>query len=128
MTATTPTGEAAYRDWVYEQFLTVPEETYRLLSERFVLPAEVMTTAQARQEVQALLDTCLTYDERAVMSSSGKPFLEYLLTINPRGYSVQYATLTTLLMRCCGIPARYVEGICFPSARSRGRNPARPWC
>ena len=116
-------GEAAYRDWVYEQFLTVPEETYRLLSERFVLPAEVMTTAQARQEVQALLDTCLTYDERAVMSSSGKPFLEYLLTINPRGYSVQYATLTTLLMRCCGIPARYVEGYLLPQRQIEGAEP-----
>ena len=28
----------------------------------------------------------------------------------PTGYSVHYATLTTLLLRCCGIPARYVEG------------------
>lgn len=82
-----------------------------------------MTTAQARQEVQALLDTCLTYDERAVMSSSGKPFLEYLLTINPRGYSVQYATLTTLLMRCCGIPARYVEGYLLPQRQIEGAEP-----
>ena len=87
------------------------------------MPAEVMPTAQARQEVQALLDTCLTYDERAVMSSSGKPFLEYLLTINPRGYSVQYATLTTLLMRCCGIPARYVEGYLLPQRQIEGAEP-----
>lgn len=103
-------GEAVYRDWVYEEFLAVPEETYRLLSQQFTLPSEAMTTTQARREVQSLLDACLTYDEAAVMSTGGKPFLEYLLTVNPRGYSVQYATLATLLMRCCGIPARYVEG------------------
>ena len=34
----------------------------------------------------------------------------WLLTGARQGYSVHYATLTTLLLRCCGIPARYVEG------------------
>lgn len=77
-------GEAVYRDWVYEEFLAVPEETYRLLSQQFTLPSEAMTTTQARREVQSLLDACLTYDEAAVMSTGGKPFLEYLLTVNPR--------------------------------------------
>ena len=34
----------------------------------------------------------------------------WLLTGARQGYSVHYATLTTLLLRCCGIPARYAEG------------------
>ena len=118
-------GEAVYRDWVYEEFLAVPEETYRLLSQQFTLPSEAMTTTQARREVQSLLDACLTYDEAAVMSTGGKPFLEYLLTVNPRGYSVQYATLATLLMRCCGIPARYVEGYLLSGSKIEEAEPGQ---
>ena len=89
------------------------------------LPSEAMTTTQARREVQSLLDACLTYDEAAVMSTGGKPFLEYLLTVNPRGYSVQYATLATLLMRCCGIPARYVEGYLLSGSKIEEAEPGQ---
>lgn len=116
-------GEAVYRAWVYDRYLEVPEEARRLLEEHFSLPEEALTTAQARQLVRSMVEACLTYDESARASAGDTPFLEYLLTINPRGYSVQYATLSTLLMRCCGIPARYVEGYLLPEARLAGAEP-----
>ena len=66
------------------------------------------------------MEQTLTYDESTVTAQGDMPYLEYLLTVNPRGYSVQYATLTTLLMRCCGVPARYVEGYLLPGNEAEG--------
>lgn len=113
-------AEAAYRDWVYTQYLTVPEDAYKLLAAQFPLPTEAMTTAQAREQVLFWVEQTLTYDESTVTVQGDMPYLEYLLTVNPRGYSVQYATLATLLMRCCGVPARYVEGYLLPGAEAEG--------
>lgn len=109
-------AEAAYRDWVYAQYLTVPESAYACLADCFPLPTQTLTTSEARALVLSWVESTLTYDESTVAKQGDLPFLEYLLTVNPRGYSVQYATLATLLMRCCGIPARYVEGYLLSEA------------
>lgn len=116
-------GEAAYRQWVFSQYLQVPESDYRLLADRFSLPAQTMTTTEARIQVLSWVQDTLTYDESAVMAQGDLSFLEYLLTVNPRGYSVQYATLATLLMRCCGIPARYVEGYLLSGTQAQTMAP-----
>ncbi|MGN1306239.1 MAG: transglutaminase family protein [Faecousia sp.] len=113
-------AEAAYRDWVYTQYLTVPEAAYDLLAAQFPLPTEAMTTAQARAQVLFWVEQTLTYDESTVTAQGDMPYLEYLLTVNPRGYSVQYATLATLLLRCCGVPARYAEGYLLSGAEAEG--------
>ena len=113
-------AEAAYRDWVYTQYLTVPEAAYDLLATKFSLPTEAMTTVQARAQVLFWVEQTLTYDESTVTAQGDMPYLEYLLTVNPRGYSAQYATLATLLLRCCGVPARYVEGYLLSGAETEG--------
>lgn len=111
-------AENAYRQWVYARYLDIPEEDATLLRERFSIPDEKITTAQAQTLVRAWVDATLTYDEGSVARQGDQSFLSYLLNINPRGYSVQYATLATLLLRCCGIPARYVEGYLLPRAEA----------
>ncbi len=40
----------------------------------------------------------------------GKDVVEYFLFENKKGYCSQYASAMTLLARCSGIPARYVQG------------------
>ena len=116
-------AEAVYRDWVYAQYLTVPEDASALLAARFPLPTEAMTTAQAREQVLFWVEQTLTYDEGTVTAQGDMPYLEYLLTVNPRGYSVQYATLATLLLRCCGVPARYAEGYLLTKMEAEGLEP-----
>ncbi len=37
-------------------------------------------------------------------------FVKYFLTESKRGYCVHFATATVMLLRACGIPARYVTG------------------
>lgn len=103
-------AEGAYREAVYANYLDVPEKAYATLSEFFPLPEEALSTTQARQQVLSWVESTLTYDENADFQGKSQSLLEYLLSVNPRGYSVQYATLATLLLRCCGVPARYVEG------------------
>ncbi len=58
-------------------------------------------------------DTYYSWDLEPV--PEGKDFAEYFLLEQKKGYCVHYATAGTLLLRMCGIPARYVSGyIVFP--------------
>lgn len=100
-------AEAAYRTFVYENFLTVPEESAQALAERFDLGG-AWTTARACEQISRWLQSAVTYDETAV--TGGEDLCTWLLDFGRRGSSVHYATLSTLLLRTMGIPARYVEG------------------
>lgn len=102
-------AEAVYRDWVYKQYLAVPEEEYRLLSKHIAASGD-MTTVQAKREILELLEELLDYNEKVLTDAGQRGFVSYVTEVSRSGYSVHYATLATLLMRCCGIPARYVEG------------------
>lgn len=102
-------GENAYRERVYAENLQVPEETLALLEQVFDLSCRGQSTTQIRQSLLAQMEALLTYDESALPYESGD-FVSQLLNGSRRGYSVHYATLATLLLRACGVPARYVEG------------------
>lgn len=102
------TGESVYRQWVYDHYLTVPQDTYDALTAQFT-PGQGWNTTQAKSEISRFLAANLTLREGTVTPATGD-VAAWLLTGARQGYSVHYATLTTLLLRCCGIPARYVEG------------------
>ena len=102
------TGESVYRQWVYDHYLTVPQDTYDALMAQFT-PGQGWNTTQAKSEISRFLAANLTLREGTVTPATGD-VAAWLLTGARQGYSVHYATLTTLLLRCCGIPARYVEG------------------
>ena len=102
------TGESVYRQWVYDHYLTVPQDTYDALTAQFT-PGQGWNTTQAKTEISRFLAANLTLREGTVTPATGD-VAAWLLTGARQGYSVHYATLTTLLLRCCGIPARYVEG------------------
>lgn len=103
-------GEAAYREWVYAQYLDVPDAAAALLEEAFEVPTEPLTTSQARELVLQWLDEALVYDLYASARRDGADYLDDLLNVTRRGYSIHYATLGTLMLRKLGIPARYAEG------------------
>jgi len=127
-------AEAAYRDFVYENYLYVPEDFYNALyrwadaiQERIgsdAAFAERLTELSrqsygtpglpAQFEVMdwyiALLDATTEYDLDAPYTPAGRDFTDYFLNESRRGYCVHYATVATLMFRGAGIPARYVEG------------------
>ena len=101
-------GEAFYRQWVYDRYLDVPQETYAALTEKFA-PGQDLNTTQAKAKVLRFLRENMTYKEDVAVSGSGD-IASALLTGDRQGNSTHYATLSVLLLRSCGIPARYVEG------------------
>lgn len=109
--------ESIYRDWVYAQYLTVPEDSYKVLTKHFPVDDDI-TTVQAKREIARLLPELIGYNENILTSSGERGFLSYVLEVSKCGYSVHYATLATLLLRCCGIPARYVEGYVVSSSQA----------
>lgn len=67
-------------------------------------------------KVQAILcylkkDGGFTYSTVPVELPEGKTVMDYFLFESREGYCTYYATALTLLCRCAGVPARYVEGI-----------------
>ncbi len=49
-----------------------------------------------------------------------KDFVDYFLFEGKKGYCTYYATAMTVLLRCIGIPARYVEGYILPPDNRNG--------
>lgn len=67
-------------------------------------------------KVQAILrylrkDGGFTYSTVPAERPEGKAVMDYFLFESKEGYCTYYATALTLLCRCAGIPARYVEGV-----------------
>ena len=102
-------AESTYRDFVYKEYLTIPEDVHKVLK-KYISIDEGITTVLAKQSITKLLGEMITYNENIITNIGKKSFPEYVIEVSGEGYSVHYATLAALLMRCCGIPARYVEG------------------
>ena len=100
-------GEAVYRQWVYDHYLTVPQSTYEALTRAFT-PESDMTTTQAKAAVLAWLSQSVSYRQGA--SVSGGDIAAAMASGGQQGSDIHYATLAALLLRCCGVPARYAEG------------------
>lgn len=47
-------------------------------------------------------------------------FVDHFLFESKAGYCQHYASAMTILLRCAGVPARYVEGYAAPSIKSNG--------
>lgn len=103
-------GEGAYKDFVYERCLELPEEVRTLMEEELGKADPTLTTSEIKEAVLDWVQQTLKYDEYASTRAGSKDLANYLVDTSPYGYCVHYATLTTLAMRYMGLPARYVEG------------------
>ena len=101
-------AESAYRSFVYEYYLQIPQEALDLLVPQWDEIAEnhgspdKLTSEQAQACVMEFLNRCFTDDGVAEN-------VELPLGI-AEGSSYQYATVAALTLRYFGIPSRYVEG------------------
>ncbi|MGN0968691.1 MAG: transglutaminaseTgpA domain-containing protein, partial [Oscillospiraceae bacterium] len=109
--------DEAYRQFVYEHYLNVPEELADVLAdvweeEEILIPVSsphAYKIALAR-EIADLLETTTEYDLQTPVTPEGEDFVAYFLTESHRGYCVHYASAAVMLLRMQGIPARYVSG------------------
>ena len=111
--------EQAFAEYVQKVDLTVPEDTLEVLDRTFGGRIERNASlSEVRTAIRDFLDETLTYDEQAGKTDRHTDFLQSLLENTRCGYSVHYATAATLLLRYCGVPARYVEGYYLPEGES----------
>lgn len=115
------TFEGYYRDFVYENYLTIPEETQKALTAYLGDAPEVITSYEAKRRIVNCLDDTLTYSETPESVDSEKDFVSALLADDPGGYDVHYATAAAVMLRYYGIPARYVEGYLITPQAVEGR-------
>ena len=94
------TGESVYRQWGYDHYLTVPQDTYDALTAQFT-PGQGWNTTQAKTEISRFLAANLTLREGTVTPATGD-VAAWLLTGAREGNCDNYATMTTLLLRFCG--------------------------
>lgn len=104
--------ELHYREWVYRQYLTVPEafskQFLSVLEQEPVQSGEV-SVAEAKQAILQYLTDGFQYEEQLQLTLQEDPLL-YFMQQSGKGYDVHYASVATLMFRYLGIPARYVEG------------------
>lgn len=101
--------ENAYRDYVYEHYLDVPDETYAMLG-YYLGDAKINSFKDIADSIRDCLEDSIGYDESVRTDAAGKDFLAYLFEDQRSGWSVHYATAATMMLRYYGIPARYAEG------------------
>lgn len=91
-------------------WLTVPDSSKVVLDE-FCKEADLTgTVAEIVQKLAAYYQDNIPYTYQPGITPYGQDFVSYFLKKNRRGYCAHFASAATLLLRNCGIPARYVEG------------------
>ncbi|MGN0675703.1 MAG: transglutaminase family protein, partial [Oscillospiraceae bacterium] len=116
--------EAAYRQFVYENYLDLPDGFSRtdIFSEsyyKYITAEEVKTGKSTLDEMTVfsrklyyikkwLRDNC-EYSLSAGKLPAGEDFVEYFLD-NRKGSCSHFASAAVIMCRYAGIPARYVEG------------------
>ena len=104
------TQETAYRQLVYENYLTIPEDTQKTLAAFLGKAPASITSYEAKSRIRSCLAEMVEYDESPVALPEDADPVSSFLQETGRGSAVQYATAAVMMLRYYGIPARYVEG------------------
>lgn len=112
--------DSAYRDYVYANYLDVPEELLETFQAVYRQdPVDPADPVAAALHVAGLLDDRCEYDPEAPAAPAGADPVEYFLTESRRGYCMHYASAAALMLRSMGIPARYVSGYTLETVPGR---------
>ena len=101
--------EEGYRNYVYSRYLEIPADAEEILAMGLAAPEERLTTWEAKRLVRDLLAGHTSYSDAARPVSGGAEELADFLS-GGEGDSARYASAAALLLRRCGVPARYCEG------------------
>ena len=124
-TFTTPTPvenpyELSYRDFVMDQYLEIPEGFERMQEEfdeqliNSLFQEEYGSTMHGIYTITEALRSFLRerteYSLSPGLAPAGMDPLNHFLYESHKGYCMHFASVSTLLFRQLGVPARYVEG------------------
>ena len=104
------TQEKKYRQFVYENYLDVPESTKEALLEISAKNGISANSKTLIEDVQKFISTCATYNLYVGEYPQGVDVVLYFLNVAKEGYCQHFASAATLMYRALGIPARYTCG------------------
>lgn len=117
---TTAEPDSAYTDFVYSNYLSMPNKTRLGLSSfcegnvtlRELLFSDNTDVEDIAAAVQEVVSSHGHYALECERVPEDEDFAVHFIMYGDRGYCVHYATAATLLLRVMGVPARYVSGYC----------------
>lgn len=96
---------------------TVTQRTYALAAQ---ITQNCSTAVEKVDAVKAWLDQNCTYTLGPKQPPNGRDFVDFFLFSSRAGYCEHFASAMTVLLRCAGVPARYVSGYYSPVANAKG--------
>ena len=104
-----------YRDFVIDYYEQYPEDldAFNELVNQLRRRADEPDWKGIDAEIDNLIASKFHYTRKPGKTPEGMDFVENFVKTK-RGFCVHFATLSTLLYRAMGIPARYVEGYAVP--------------
>lgn len=118
--------EGRYRYFVYQHYTAIPDAEREILApdlgEAGVAGETHRGYADAKTTIFSVLNAKLSFSTRAP-GCSGEGSLIQALYNRQTANAAQYATAAVLMLRYCGIPARYVEGYLLTAVDLDGTGP-----
>ncbi len=102
--------ELQYREFVYDNYMSVPESTRRELQAIADKNGISKNSKTLIKDIQVYVKNAAKYNLQAAPYPKGVDQVIYFLTVAKEGVCQQYAATATLLYRMYGIPARYTVG------------------
>ncbi len=93
-----------------EAYLSLPDGLPKRIKKLAL--TSVSDCSDDRSKAQALMQIFSEYEYKTYVTSlpEGRDFVDYFLFDSKEGYCSYFASAMTVMARCCGIPARYVQG------------------
>ena len=104
------TLDEGYRAFAEAQFLELTPEAAGAAQALLGSEMQGKTLPEILQAIRQTLTEHFVYDESVSTQNGTQDFFQYVQSVTARGYSVHYATAAVLMLRYCGVPARYAEG------------------
>ena len=106
---------------IYAKYLQLPSSLPKRVK---ALAAEISIQANNNYDkvrsIEQYLSKNYPYTLNTKITPKGRDFVDYFLFDQKHGYCTYYASSMVALVRCIGIPARYVEGYVLPSSPESG--------
>lgn len=110
-------------DKIYDNYLQVPQNLPQRIKD---LSASLVAKAQndydKAKAIEQFLSTNYPYNLDVRSTPRNRDFVDYFLFDLKQGYCSYYASAMTVLARCAGLPARYVEGYILPPEPMKDNN------
>ena len=111
-----------HSDAVYEKYLQLPENLPQRIKD---LAASLVVSADndfdKARAIEKYIAESFVYNLDVRSTPRNRDFVDYFLFDLQEGYCSYFASAMTVLARCVGLPARYVEGYMLPPSPVKDR-------